>query len=146
MSEERPLECSVCGLAWRSDALAINCCLPGVIEYEQGATDKDKPKILEFRCGGSAMIYDLPLLVQKLNEARDGRTWTEFNASIGTYPSFFGNIVNQGNKHMWVQEVLYAKLMEVLGDPVPGTMYWPPELSRPVGGIPRGAMYDEASQ
>ncbi len=135
MNEPESPQCPVCGLSWTTREVASSCCLPGIADYRRGLRDSEgAPPILVGRNGCVAYIYDRELLKDALLGAKGDRSWKQFTEDLGTYNSLFSNIVSK-SKHdqVWVGDGVYSKLIMAVGDPPPGTLYWPPELSAPVG-------------
>ena len=137
-------KCPICGLEWENEDLSDACCIPGVLAYAAGRKDGwTTREVPERTCGNVAYIEDLPLLLKYMDRYIDHNILPSNNKQ-GYYDGIFARAwmvkihpdtfvhIEQGEV-VWISETAYRILVDAFGDPVPGLVYWPAELSCPVG-------------
>ena len=129
---EAVTRCPVCGLSWTTRTETRACCMPGEDAHRRGDRGGVEIPGLPARAhGGVAYIEDRAALVLAINEAKGDQTWRDFTNEHKLYPSIFQNIIN--GTITWVKGGVYAELVKLFGEDVPGLFYWPLEASAPVG-------------
>jgi len=129
--EEKPITCPICGMDWEDEDYADVCCLPGVKAYANGAPDGWTISHLPERFAGVAFVDRHEDLVRALTKTKRRRGWRWVADELRTSERNLRRL-RKGDK-VWLNPRIYGRLQELLGDEVPGVVYWPSTMSCPVG-------------